>query len=68
MSQLTEVREWWNDDEPLMIACPKCGALQEDHDGVGVLACIKCDYCTHPSVTGGVCDICKWRQPQEQSA
>jgi hypothetical protein len=44
--------------------CPKCGVLVPDHDGFGVLAHIApmenpCGYCKHPSVTDGVCGICK---------
>jgi hypothetical protein len=29
--------------------CPKCRQSQPDHDGFGVLKCIHCDYCSHPS-------------------
>lgn len=42
-----------------MMDCPNCGAAQEeDFDGFGFIACRACHYCTHPSLTGGVCDIC----------
>jgi hypothetical protein len=56
---------FWTPDEAaveemvaLIMKCPNCGAPQEDHDGFGVLSCAVCGYCTHPSLTGGVCDIC----------
>ena len=42
--------------------CPKCGRGFIDNDGFGFLACRGrwgCGYCTHPSATGGRCDICK---------
>ena len=42
----------------IMIACPQCGAEQEDFDGFGVIHCEACGYCVHPSVTDGVCGIC----------
>lgn len=45
-------------EEPIIIACPSCGAEQEDLDGFGVIHCEACGYCVHPSSTGGVCDIC----------
>lgn len=44
--------------------CPRCLAWVEDFDGFGVLAHTKdaypdgCGYCSHPSLTGGVCGIC----------
>jgi len=38
--------------------CPVCRTWQWDHDGLGVLACEKCGYCTHPAATGNVCDWC----------
>lgn len=49
--------------EPVVVACPRCGAEQEDMDGFGVLACDACGLCEHPSRdgdgTGGmVCSIC----------
>jgi hypothetical protein len=39
-------------------ACPKCGAEQEDHDGLGVLCCFKCGFCTHAAVNGKLCMLC----------
>lgn len=42
--------------------CPKCGRGFEDRDGFGFIACRGrggCGYCTHPSLTGDRCDICK---------
>lgn len=42
------------------MTCPKCGDEQEeDLDGFGFLYCEKCGYCTHPSVDGDVCGLCK---------
>jgi hypothetical protein len=29
--------------------CPKCGAIYDDFDGVGVLHCPACGYCIHPA-------------------
>lgn len=29
--------------------CPKCGAVYDDFDGVGVLHCPACGYCVHPA-------------------
>lgn len=39
--------------------CPKCGAWLPDCDGLGVLRHEACGYCSHASVTGGVCDLCR---------
>ena len=66
------------DDYPT-VTCPKCGREQVDMDGFGFLACIPfnipvsiaekhgvipcCGYCTHPSITDGVCGICGEHQP-----
>lgn len=36
-------------EEVLINHCPQCKAPQEDHDGLGVLYCEACDYCTHAS-------------------
>jgi hypothetical protein len=41
--------------------CPQCHTLIDDFDGFGVLAHDACGYCSHPSLTGGVCEICKAR-------
>jgi hypothetical protein len=51
------------DGGPVLVACPKCGTLQEDLDGFGVLACDECKWCSHPSRDGDghghmVCLIC----------
>lgn len=52
--------EW--DDIPESL-CPKCLMWQADLDGFGVLKCIHCDYCSHPSATklSGLwrCDVCE---------
>lgn len=48
-----------NEDEMPNAQCPKCGALQEDYDGFGVLYCDSCGYCKHPTQQGdGTCSIC----------
>lgn len=61
-----EVRDMWNtaermlpkaDDTKIISTCPRCGAEQEDFDGVGVVHCA-CGYCNHPSYYGGTCEIC----------
>jgi len=36
-------------DEMPEVACPKCGELQQDFDGFGVVFCESCGYCVHPS-------------------
>ena len=55
-----------DDPETPKSMCPKCGIWVEDHDGFGVLAHGECGYCSHPSSTGGVCDICKNRWSTEK--
>jgi hypothetical protein len=44
------------------MACPKCGALQDDFDGLSFSYCPACGYCSHPNgtVENGkmVCGIC----------
>ena len=40
------------------VACPECGAEQEDLDGFGVLFCPACGFCTHVSVSGFICGLC----------
>ena len=50
-------------DEAVIIVCPRCGADQEDYDGIGVMWCENCLYCAHPSRHGDgnggwVCDLC----------
>lgn len=49
----------------MKVECPKCGAVQQDLDGFGVPHCERCGYCTHASVTAGVCDLCGEKQRQE---
>jgi len=46
------------DDDLPSVTCPRCGAEGEDLDGFGFVHCPACDYCTHPSRTGGVCEVC----------
>lgn len=43
----------------VLATCPKCKRANNDFDGFGVLKCDFCDYCTHPSITGSTCDLCK---------
>ena len=38
--------------------CPRCGDWVEDCDGFGVLCHVRCGYCSHASVDGGVCGLC----------
>jgi hypothetical protein len=45
-------------DERVLVACPKCGDQQEDFDGVGVVYCEKCGFCTHAAITGDTCNFC----------
>ena len=49
-----------NPDDMPEVICPKCGGLQPDYDGFGVLSCQfdDCEYCSHPTSTGGVCGTC----------
>lgn len=46
------------DEETPESQCPKCGEWVEDLDGFGVLHHPACGYCSHPSRTDGVCDLC----------
>lgn len=60
--QFDRAQRSWNftyDSGPVLVSCPKCSALQEDFDGFGVLYCEKCGYCTHASIDGNVCGLCK---------
>ena len=41
-----------------LIPCHRCGKEYPDFDGFGVLHCKACGYCTHASITGGVCEFC----------
>lgn len=54
-----ELTNGWLDSPPIA-ECPSCGAMHEDHDGLGVLYCDKCWYCEHPSASDSPlrCDIC----------
>lgn len=52
------------DDYPEM-TCPMCGHTEDDLDGFGMLACPVCGWCSHPSITGGVCDICRKKEGEE---
>lgn len=45
-------------DDRVMAECPKCHVEQEDHDGLGVLHCLECGYCTHAAVSGWLCCLC----------
>lgn len=48
------------------ITCPICKCEEYDLDGFGVLRCEACGYCTHASVTDGVCDLCGKEQRDER--
>lgn len=57
---------WTPEQEPeahlrIMVACPNCEAAQEDLDGFGVCFCPECGFCTHMSIDGDICNICKKR-------
>jgi DNA-directed RNA polymerase subunit RPC12/RpoP len=41
-----------------VVVCPECGHEYEDLDGFGVLRCDACGFCTHSSLTGGICGLC----------
>jgi hypothetical protein len=41
-----------------IVECPNCETPQEDCDGLGVIHCEVCGYCTHPALDGDVCEIC----------
>ena len=48
-------------DTAPVVKCPACGSWVPDLDGFGVLAHPKpdgCGYCSHPSRTGSMCNIC----------
>lgn len=53
-----------DDNEMPTMTCPQCKREEPDFDGFGMLAHVKpayehgCGYCTHASITGGVCDYC----------
>lgn len=49
-------------DDAVIVACPQCGAEQEDCDGFGVLSCEACGWCSHASIDGDVCGLCGQRQ------
>ena len=48
-----------------IVRCPKCGDEQIDYDGFGFIACLPdgCGYCTHPTRSGAVCEICGDSEP-----
>jgi Zn finger protein HypA/HybF involved in hydrogenase expression len=49
-------------DEMPKMACPKCGKLYDDFDGLSFSYCPACGYCSHPNseVIDGreICGIC----------
>lgn len=47
-----------SDDNISVVRCPKCGAFEEDFDGLGFLYCDQCGYCVHASITNDKCDFC----------
>lgn len=50
------------------VACPVCGTEQTDMDGFGFLDCSHCLYCTHASISDGVCDGCGRNEAEMQEA
>lgn len=54
------------DDDVTDSKCPVCHRLQPDLDGFGVLKCLHCDYCQHPSCGGEplVCGLCGKEPPK----
>lgn len=38
--------------------CPRCTMPHDDQDSLGVVYCVVCGYCAHPSSTDGICAIC----------
>jgi hypothetical protein len=58
MNYLTNHEADEDTDNGQGIRCPHCGWKQDDFDGFGFVHCFECGTCTHPSLTGGVCDIC----------
>jgi hypothetical protein len=46
------------EEEPGAMDCPKCGTVQVDLDGFGVLYCPACVYCQHASRSDDVCGFC----------
>lgn len=54
-----QLREHIAPDDVPTRECPRCGDSQRDLDGFGALYCQKCGFCTHASITAGVCDFCE---------
>lgn len=52
-----------DDFEQPKMECPRCPAVYDDFDGFGVLHCPACGFCSHASVTGGVCGFCGKTDP-----
>jgi hypothetical protein len=44
------------------MACPKCGKLYDDFDGLSFSYCTACGYCSHPNsmIENGkeICGVC----------
>ena len=55
-----------NANDVPVATCPHCRAPQADYDGFGVLYCERCGYCAHPSLTDGVCELCKEERHDER--
>ena len=45
------------DDDCPVVVCPWCHREQRGDPCAGLVKC-DCGFCTHPSLTGDVCDIC----------
>jgi len=69
---MSEATTWGTSGSPLVrTPCPRCGRLQRDWDGVGVIRCA-CGYCAHLSWRGidgeWICDHCGVREPMHTEA
>lgn len=52
-----------DNDDDLMVYCPKCKTGEPDLDGFGFLSCNACGHCLHPSGFNGRCLICGVEMP-----
>jgi DNA-directed RNA polymerase subunit RPC12/RpoP len=56
-----KVEVLWNKQMPQM-ACPKCGKLYDDFDGLAFSHCPTCGYCSHPAIDKqgdkSICGVC----------
>ena len=54
------------DSRQPQMECPKCPAVYDDFDGLGVQHCERCGWCNHSTVTDGICGFCGRPSPAEQ--